>query len=76
MKSIALKLDDTIFEETDEITMELNMSRNRYINEAVAFYNQVQRRLLLEETLKRESELVRDESFRVLQEFEESDEID
>jgi hypothetical protein len=76
MKSIALKLDNTIFEETDEITMELNMSRNRYINEAVAFYNRVQRRLLLEEKLKKESELVRDESLRVLQEFEESDEID
>jgi len=76
MKSIALKLDDTIFEETDEITMELNMSRNRYINEAVAYYNRMQRKLILEEKLKKESELVRDESLMVLQEFEESDEID
>ena len=76
MKSIALKLDETVFLETDEIILELSMSRNRYINEAVAYYNRMQRKLILEEKLKKESELVRDESLRVLQEFEESDEID
>ena len=76
MKSIALKLDEAVFLETDEIILELSMSRNRYINEAVAYYNRMQRKLILEEKLKKESELVRDESLRVLQEFEESDEID
>ena len=43
MKSIALKLDETVFLETDEIILELSMSRNRYINEAVAYYNQIGR---------------------------------
>lgn len=39
MKTLSLKLDDAIFEETEEVLKEKGMARNRYINEAVDFYN-------------------------------------
>ena len=45
-------------------------SINKYINGALDYYNQVQKRILLEKTLKKESELVKEESISVLKEFE------
>ena len=70
MKTISLKLDDSVFEETEQVLSTIKKARNRYINEAVAFYNNVQKKKLLEEILKRESELVSANSMQVLQEFE------
>lgn len=72
MKMISLKIDTDIFNETEKILMKIKKPRNRYINEAIDFYNGFQRRRLLEETLKRESGLVKEESMRVLKEFEET----
>jgi hypothetical protein len=46
------------------------MPRNRYINEALDYYNKVQRRHILEQKLKSESALVNSESMHVLREFE------
>ena len=31
MKTLSLKLDDKIFDETEEITSQLKLARNRYI---------------------------------------------
>lgn len=70
MKNISLKIDDTIFSQTEEILTKIKKSRNRYINEALDYYNRLQRRLYLEKTLKAESELVSEESKLVLSEFE------
>ncbi len=70
MKTISLKLDDSVFEETEQVLSTIKKARNRYINEAVAFYNNIQKKKLLEEILKRESELVSANSMQVLQEFE------
>ena len=70
MKTVSLKIDDSIFGETEKIISKLKKSRNRYINEAIDFYNRHQRRSLLEKALKLESELVKKESLSVLQEFE------
>jgi len=70
MKTLSLKLDKSIFEETEKILEELKNPRNRYINEAVDYYNKIQRRKLTEEKLKKESEMVREDSMRVLKEFE------
>ncbi len=67
-----MKIDRDIFSETEKILMKLKKPRNRYINEAIDYYNGFQRRLLLEEALKRESGLVRKESMQVLKEFEET----
>ncbi len=70
MKTISLKLDDSVFEETEQVLLTIKKARNRYINEAVAFYNGIQKKKLLEEMLKNESELVAQDSMQVLQEFE------
>jgi len=70
MKTVSLKIDDSIFGETEKILSVLKMPRNRYINEAIAYYNKVQKRQLLEKRLKTESSLVREDSMKVLQDFE------
>ena len=70
MKTVSLKIDDSIFVETEKIISKLKKPRNRYINEAIDFYNRHQRRSILEAALKHESGLVKEESLSVLQEFE------
>ncbi len=47
MKNLSLKLEDNIFSETKSVTSQLHKSRNRYINEALDFYNKLQKRILL-----------------------------
>lgn len=76
MKNVSLKIDDSIFSETEKILLRIGKSRNRYINEAIDFYNRLQRRLILEKRLKKESELVKKDSLSVLNEFEEIDYAD
>lgn len=76
MKNISLKLDDSIFGETEKIISRIKKPRNRYINEALEFYNKLQKRLILEKRLKTESELVKSDSLDVLKEFENIDYAD
>lgn len=76
MKNVSLKIDDSIFDETELILSKINKSRNRYINEAIDYYNKLQRKLMLEKKLKKESYLVKDESMSVLKEFEKIDYAD
>lgn len=73
MKTISLKIDDSIFGETEAILSRIKKPRNRYINEALEYYNRIQRRKILESELKKESALVKDDSLSVLNEFEEAD---
>ena len=70
MKNLSLKMDDNIFNETEKITAKISKNRNRYINEAVQFYNLLQKRKIVSRQLKKESRLVREESMKVLAEFE------
>jgi hypothetical protein len=70
MKTLSLKLDDSVFIETEQVINHIKKSRNRYINEALDFYNKVQKRKLLASKLEMESKLVKDESLTVLHEFE------
>lgn len=70
MKTLSLKLDDAIFEETEELLSKMEKSRNRYINEALDHYNKIQKRKLLEKLLANESKLVSTESLNVLDDFE------
>ena len=70
MQNLSLKLDDSIFKETESLLTKFKVPRNRYINEALAFYNQIQKRKLLEKQLEKESKLVSKESINVLSEFE------
>lgn len=70
MKTLSLKLDDTTFEEAEAITSQLNIARNRYINEAVDLYNRFHQRRLLKNKLAKESALTGKDSINILKEFE------
>ena len=70
MKNLSLKLDDTIYQETESLLKEISTSRNRYINDAVAYYNRVQRAKIIKKRLQAESLMVQEESMKVLSEFE------
>lgn len=63
-------MDDDVFQETERILTKVKKNRNRYINEAVEFYNMLQKRKILSVQLKKESKLVREESMKILEEFE------
>ena len=76
MKTVSLKIEETIFEETEKILLKIKKPRNRYINEAIAFYNKHQKRNMIEKRLKKESEMVQEESMNVLRDFEEIDHVD
>ena len=76
MKTVSLKIDDSIFGETEKILSRIKKPRNRYINEAIEFYNKLQRKQILEKKLKKESGLVKADSMSVLKDFEEIDYVD
>jgi hypothetical protein len=76
MKTVSLKIDDSIFSETEKILARIKKTRNRYINDALDYYNRHQRRMILEKRLKTESDLVKNESLSVLNEFEQIDYAD
>jgi hypothetical protein len=76
MKTVSLKIYDTIFSETEKILTQKKISRNRYINEAIEYYNKLQRRQILENKLKLESALVREDSLNTLKDFERIDYVD
>ena len=73
MKNLSLKLEEHIFSETESILNKLHKTRNRYINEALEYYNKVQKKNLLAEQLQKESIIVSDDSMNVLHEFEQLD---
>jgi len=70
MKNLSLKLEDDIFQETEKIVTKVKKNRNRYINEAIEFYNRLHRRRLLSKQLNKESKIVAKDSLEVLAEFE------
>jgi hypothetical protein len=76
MKTVSLKIDDSIFGETEKILSRIKIPRNRYINEALEYYNKIQRRQILEKRLKSDSDLVKSESIKILKDFERIDYVD
>lgn len=70
MKTLSLKLDDEIYNETEKITSKLKLARNRYINEAVNAYNLYNKRRLLKKQLQKESKLTQADAMEILREFE------
>jgi len=60
MKSILLKLDDKLFEETDKQVKAEKTSRSNYIKMAIEQYNKWQKRKELEEQMAREVELLKE----------------
>jgi len=73
MKVISLNLDEVIFGETEKIVALMKKPRNRYLNEAIDFYNKHQQRVMLERKLYKESKTVREDSMNILRDFEEFD---
>jgi predicted transcriptional regulator len=73
MKNLSLKLDEEVFDETEKIVSEINVNRNLYINKAIAFFNELQKKKILGTQLETESRLVQQESMKVLAEFEKLD---
>ncbi|MFN5335255.1 MAG: hypothetical protein ACK5BV_08720 [Bacteroidota bacterium] len=76
MKTLSLKLDDIVYEETEQLLEKIKKPRNRYINEALQYYNRIQKRKIISKLLILESKLVSEESMNVLSEFENLDEYD
>ena len=52
MKTVSLNIDDSIFGETEKILSTIKKPRNRYINEAIEYYNRYQKKLILEKKFK------------------------
>jgi predicted transcriptional regulator len=76
MKTLSLKLDEIVYEETEKLLEKIKKPRNRYINEALHYYNQIQKKKIISEQLTTESKLVSDESMNVLNEFEKLEDYD
>ncbi len=76
MKTLSLKLDDSIFDETEQVLLKLKKPRNRYINEALLYYNRLQKKKILSKKLELESILVQEDSMKILAEFESLEDYD
>ena len=70
MKRWTIKLNESVFEETEHILKEKGIPRNRYINEALDFYNRYHKRKKLAKAFAKASQLVRDSSMEVNEEFD------
>jgi metal-responsive CopG/Arc/MetJ family transcriptional regulator len=76
MKNLSLKLDNDVYEETERLLKEIRSSRNRYINDALRYYNALQQDRLLARQLKVESALVAEESLRYASELNALEDLD
>ena len=70
MKTLSLKLDDIVYKETEQLLEKIQKPRNRYINEALSYYNRLQKRKLVAEQLAVESKIISEDSMAILSEFE------
>jgi hypothetical protein len=70
MKTLSLKLEDQIFNDTEMVISKVKKNRNRYINEAVDYYNRFNKRKIIAKKLAKESKLVEIDSMSILAEFE------
>lgn len=69
-KVLSLKLQDGVYEETEEILRHSRKARNAYFNEAINLYNKLWKRKILKRELTKESALVSADSLEVLEVFE------
>jgi hypothetical protein len=70
MKILSLKLKDDVFSEAEKVIEKIHISRNAYINQALAFYNKVNKRRLMRKQLEKESRITQAGSLEVLREME------
>lgn len=69
-KAISLKIEDQIFDKTEELISGLKISRNKYINDSLENYNRMEEMEKVNALLVKASILVRDNSIEVMQDFE------
>jgi len=74
MKTLSLKLDEVVYKETEQLLEKIKKPRNRYINEAISYYNRLQRRKLIANQLVVESKIVSEDSMAILSDFEKLEE--
>ncbi|MCC5927672.1 MAG: hypothetical protein JJU28_00350 [Cyclobacteriaceae bacterium] len=74
MKTLSLKLDEVVYKETEQLLEKIKKPRNRYINEAISYYNRLQRRKLIANQLVIESKIVSEDSMAILSDFEKLEE--
>lgn len=69
-KALSLKMNERIFKETERVLRKIRMPRNTYINEAVDFYNRLQKRKVIKRQLIKESKLLKKDTREFLKSFE------
>ena len=70
MKVLSLKLREDVFSEVEKVVKKIRIPRNAYINQALLFYNKLNKRKLLRKQLEKESQSVQAVSLEVLAEME------
>ncbi|MFM7727321.1 MAG: hypothetical protein ACKO7B_11505 [Flavobacteriales bacterium] len=70
MKALSIKLDDKVLDDTEKLAVKLELTRNHYIQDAIVFYNQFNRRNLMKAQLAKEAVIAKPSSMEVLKEFE------
>jgi metal-responsive CopG/Arc/MetJ family transcriptional regulator len=70
MKMISLKLYKDIASEADELSDKLQISRNRFINDAVVAYSKTVRRELQAKEMEEAAALIRESSREVMDELD------
>jgi len=73
MKRLSIKIEKDILKDIKLICKTIDISRSKYIQDAINEYNLIHKRKLLSAQLKKEFFLVRNESMSVLKEFENLD---
>jgi hypothetical protein len=68
-KAISVKLDEKIFKEAERNVRMNRTNRNAYVNAAIRLMNQFQERRRLEEQLRKEVEMSREDTIRLLDEL-------
>lgn len=70
MKTLSLTLQEPVLADTEALVAALGKPRDAYINEALVYYNRLQRQHLLANQLGEESRRASASSQAVLREFE------
>jgi len=76
MKALHLNSDVSIFEETEKLLPRIKKTRKSSNKDAFDQYNHVQKRMILGKRLNNESDLINNDSFTALKDFDDFDNAD
>ncbi len=69
-KALSLKLEDSVFEEAESLLKRIKVPRNAFINQAVAFYTKLQKKMLMQKKLKKDVLRLQKETSDFIKNFE------